>query len=54
MLIKQFQEIYGTFEKPLFKAKEVGDLLGIVNIREIINWVCEVIEEIRQIFYNNS
>jgi prophage antirepressor-like protein len=40
LLIKQFQEknitIYGTFEKPLFKAKDIGDLLGIKNIRDTV------------------
>lgn len=40
LLVKQFQEnnitIYGTFEKPLFKAKDIGDLLGIKNIRDTI------------------
>lgn len=36
LLVKQFQhfniEIYGTYEEPLFKAKDIGDLLGIKNI----------------------
>lgn len=40
ILQKQFQhlniKVYGTFEKPLFKAKDIGDLLEIKNIREII------------------
>lgn len=40
LLVKQFQEhnitIYGTFEKPLFKAKDIGDLLGITQIRKTI------------------
>lgn len=40
ILQKQFQhlniKVYGTFENPLFKAKDIGDLLEIKNIREII------------------
>lgn len=40
LLIKQFQhfniEIYGTHEEPLFKAKDIGDLLGIKKIRKTI------------------
>jgi prophage antirepressor-like protein len=39
-LIKKFEDlditIHGTSENPLFKAKDIGDLLGIKNIREII------------------
>ena len=37
LLIKQFNDlnitIYGTYEEPLFKAKDIGDLLGIKDIR---------------------
>jgi prophage antirepressor-like protein len=40
LMTKQFEElnvpIYGTYEEPLFKAKDIGDLLGIKNIRESI------------------
>lgn len=40
LLVKQFQhfniEIYGTYEDPLFKAKDIGDLLGIKKIRKTI------------------
>jgi prophage antirepressor-like protein len=40
ILQKQFQhlniKVYGTFENPLFKAKDIGDLLEIKNVREII------------------
>ena len=40
LLIKQFEHlnisIYGTYENPLFKANEIGDLLGIKNIKETI------------------
>jgi prophage antirepressor-like protein len=40
LLAQQFKdfniEIYGTFEEPLFRAKDIGDLLGIKNIRESI------------------
>ena len=40
LLIKQFQhfniEIYGTYEQPLFKAKDIGDLLGIKNVKDAI------------------
>ena len=39
--IKQFEElnipIYGTYEEPLFKAKDIGDLLGIEQIRKTIH-----------------
>jgi prophage antirepressor-like protein len=37
LLIEQFKdfniEIYGTFDEPLFKAKDIGDLLEIKDIR---------------------
>jgi prophage antirepressor-like protein len=40
LLVKQFNglniQVYGTYEEPLFKAKDVGDLLEMSNIREII------------------
>jgi prophage antirepressor-like protein len=40
LLIKQFQhfniEIYGTYQHPLFKAKDIGDLLGIKNVKDAI------------------
>jgi prophage antirepressor-like protein len=40
LLVKTFEQnnitIYGTFDKPLFKANDIGDLLGISNIRESI------------------
>lgn len=40
LLIKQFNglniTIYGTYEEPLFKAKDIGDFLEIRNIREVI------------------
>ena len=40
LLIKQFNglniQVYGTYEEPLFKAKDIGDLLGMSNIREVI------------------
>ena len=36
LLIKQFNDlnitIYGTYEEPLFKAKDIGDLLGIKDV----------------------
>jgi len=38
--IKQFEElniqIYGTYEEPLFKAKDIGELLEIKNIKDSI------------------
>ena len=41
LLVKQFHglniEIHGTYEEPLFKAKDIGDLLGIKNIRDTIS-----------------
>ena len=40
LLVKQFQDlninIYGTYEEPLFKAKDIGDLLGIKDINSTI------------------
>ena len=40
LLIKQFQhfniEIYGTYEDPLFKAKDIGDLLCIKDIKSTL------------------
>lgn len=40
LMVKQFENlnitIYGTYENPLFKAKDIGELLDIKNIREII------------------
>mgnify|MGYP000029070680 FL=1 len=40
LLIKQFNDlditIYGTYEEPLFKAKDIGQLLEMSNIREVI------------------
>lgn len=40
LLVKQFQhfniEIYGTYEEPLFKAKDIGDLLDIKNVKDTI------------------
>ena len=36
LLVKQFNglniQVYGTFEEPLFKAKDIGELLEIKNI----------------------
>ena len=40
LLVKQFNglniEIHGTYEEPLFKAKDIGNLLEMSNIREVI------------------
>ena len=40
LLLKQFNglniQLYGTYEEPLFKAKDIGNLLEISNIREVI------------------
>jgi prophage antirepressor-like protein len=40
LLVKQFNglniQVFGTYEEPLFKAKDIGDLLGMSNIRETI------------------
>ena len=32
----QIYTIYGTYEEPLFKAKDIGELLGIEKIRKTI------------------
>jgi prophage antirepressor-like protein len=41
LLVKQFNglniQVYGTCEQPLFKAKDIGDLLGIKNIRDTLS-----------------
>jgi prophage antirepressor-like protein len=29
-------QVYGTYEEPFFKAKDIGDLLDMSNIREVI------------------
>lgn len=40
LLVKEFNglniEVHGTYEDPLFKAKDIGDLLEMKNIREVI------------------
>ena len=40
ILIKTFQdlkiEIYGSHEEPLFKANDIGNLLGIMDIKSTI------------------
>lgn len=40
LLVKQFNglniQVYGTYENPLFKAKDIGELLGIDKIRKTI------------------
>lgn len=37
---RQFQ-VYGTLEEPLFKAKDVTDLLGLTNPREVMSRIDE-------------
>jgi prophage antirepressor-like protein len=41
LLVKQFNglniQVYGTYEEPLFKAKDIGDLLEIKNIRDTMS-----------------
>ena len=40
LLVKQFNglniQVYGTYEEPLFKAKDIGDLLGIKDIKSTL------------------
>lgn len=40
LLVKKFHDndivIYGTHENPLFKANDIGNLLGIVKIRNTL------------------
>lgn len=40
LLVEQFKhfniEIYGTYETPLFKANDIGTMLVMKNVREII------------------
>jgi prophage antirepressor-like protein len=52
LLIKQFNDlnitIYGTYEEPLFKAKDIGELLGIEKIRKTIENLdasCKVLKD---------
>jgi len=52
LLVKQFNDlninIYGTYEEPLFKAKDIGDLLGIKNIKDTINGMddqCKILKK---------
>ena len=39
-LVKQFNglniQLYGTYDEPFFKARDIGDLLGIKNIRDTL------------------
>jgi len=41
LVCKKFQDlnvtVYGTYDKPLFKAKEIGDLLGISRVRDTVS-----------------
>ncbi len=41
LIIKKFEDlditVYGTFDNPLFKANDIGDLLGIKHIRDTIS-----------------
>ena len=52
LLIKLFNDlnitIYGTYEEPLFKAKDIGELLGIEKIRKTIENLdasCKVLKD---------
>ena len=40
LLVKQFNglniQVYGTYENPLFKAKDIGELLGIDKIKSFL------------------
>jgi len=52
LLVKQFNglniQVYGTYEEPLFKAKDIGDLLGIKNIKDTINGMddqCKILKK---------
>jgi prophage antirepressor-like protein len=40
LLVKQFNglniQVYGTYDEPLFKAKDIGELLGIKDIKSTI------------------
>ena len=40
LIVKEFNglniQVYGTYEEPLFKAKDIGELLEIKNIRDSI------------------
>ena len=52
LLITEFQhfniEIHGTYDEPLFKAKDIGDLLGIKKIRTTLDNLddnCKVLKD---------
>jgi prophage antirepressor-like protein len=52
LLVKQFNDlninIYGTYEEPLFKAKDIGDLLDIKKIRTTLDNLdesCKVLKD---------
>ena len=52
LLIKQFNglniQVYGTYEEPLFKAKDIGDLLDIKKIRTTLDNLdesCKVLKD---------
>lgn len=41
LISKKFENldvtVYGTYDKPLFKASDIGDLLGISRIRDTVS-----------------
>jgi prophage antirepressor-like protein len=52
LLVKQFNglniQVYGTYEEPLFKAKDIGDLLDIKKIRTTLDNLdesCKVLKD---------
>ena len=40
--------VYGTFEKPLFMAQEIGDILNMTNIREQIRQIDSDWKDVRK------
>ncbi len=52
---KQFNglniQVYGTYEEPLFKAKAIGELLGIEKIRKPISKTVHYLKTIVQVIY---
>ncbi len=57
LMVKQFENlnitIYGTYENPLFRAKDMGELLDIKNIRDTINKMKlrNIIDKVVEDFY---
>ena len=52
LLVEKFNDlninIYGTYEEPLFKARDIGDLLEIKNVKDTVNGMddqCKILKK---------